>query len=459
MIKKENLKEYIFAIFTTAAFLISLATKIDIYFSLFFIILFFILFFFLYLFLKTKKSIIPDFSVIIFIKNYIIAIIALIFLYMININKLFIYPHSCKFLNQYNNCEYYLFYFFLVFIFFLFFFLQVKVPDIRKIFIKFGLIIFAFSLINLIIYYLKYFNVINFSYFIKFEGNYNFYWQFIPFAIQGYRNFEVLPYILAFISAISLFKSHNRKYEIYIYFFFTSIFLTFSKNAWIVTIFITLMTLIGSKKNRSIIRNCFIFTTILILLISISQKILIKEFHTNIIPYTLDKILPSSFFKKDNFYGNDYYKNFEKVYGKGNFKKAEEHLDYLFNSTQSRFVIYKNTIKYIFEKPILGHGLNSHIEIENIFKNKILTDNYESQFLTILMEIGFVGFFIYSYIFIYSFKKIKIKKEFYITLIVGILILSLFNSYQRNLFIFYLLALIFSNIISTSKINRFNNKS
>ena len=61
MIKKENLKEYIFAILTTAAFLISLATKIDIYFSLFFIILFFILLFFLYLFLKTKKSIIPDF--------------------------------------------------------------------------------------------------------------------------------------------------------------------------------------------------------------------------------------------------------------------------------------------------------------------------------------------------------------------------------------------------------------
>ena len=126
MIKKENLKEYIFAILTTAAFLISLATKIDIYFRFFFIILFFILLFFLYLFLRSKKSIIPDFSEIIFIKNYIIAIIALIFLYMININKLFIYPHSCKFLNQYNNCEYYLFYFFLVFIFFLFFFFKSK---------------------------------------------------------------------------------------------------------------------------------------------------------------------------------------------------------------------------------------------------------------------------------------------------------------------------------------------
>ena len=55
--------------------------------------------------------------------------------------------------------------------------------------------------------------------------------------------------------------------------------------------------------------------------------------------------------------------------------------------------------------------------------------------------------------------RLEIAKEFYITLIVGILILSLFNSYQRNLFIFYLLAFIFSNIISTSKINRFNNKS
>lgn len=457
MIKKETLKQYIFAILTTVVFLISLVTKIDINLTFFFIILFFILFFFSYLFLKTKKSIIPDFSEIIFIKNYIIAIIALIFLYTLNINKFFIYPHTCKVLNQYTICEYYLFYFFLVFIFFLFYFSQVNVPDIRKIFIKFGLIIFSFSLINLIIYYLKYFNVINSSYFIAFEGNYNFYWQFIPFAIQGYRNFEIVPYILAFISAISLFKSLNRKYEIYIYLFFASIFLSFSKNAWIATISIILMTLIGSKKNRTIIRNCFIFTTILILLISIFQKILIKEFHTNIIPYTLHKVLP--FLKKSNLYTKDYFKNFENIYGKGNFENSEEHLNYLFNSNQSRFIIYKNTIKYIFEEPILGHGLNSYIEIENIFKNKTLTDNYESQLLTILMEIGFVGFFIYSYIFIYSFKKIKIMKEFYVTLIVGILILSLFNSFQRNLFIFYLLAFIFSNIISTSKINSFRNKS
>jgi O-antigen ligase len=264
---------------------------------------------------------------------------------------------------------------------------------------------------------------------------------------------------LAFISSISLFKSLDRKYEIYIYLFFTSIFLTFSKNAWIATIFITLITLIGNKKNRKIIRNCIILTTIVIILISIFQKILLKQFYTNIISYTFIKILPTPVIDKTNLFDQDYYDNFNKIYGIGNFEKPGEHLDYLFNSNQSRFLIYKNTVKYIFEKPILGHGLNSHIEMKNIFKNKILTDNYESQFLTVLMEIGLVGFFIYSYIFVYSIKKIKIMKEFYITLIVGILSLLLFNSFQRNLFIFYLLAFIFSNIISTSKINRFNNKS
>jgi len=377
---------------------------------------------------------------------------------LINIKSLFEIPYSCSFINQNTNCNYYIFYFFLVFVIFLFFFLQVKVPDIRKIFIKFGLIIFTISLVNLLIFYLKDSNVINFNYFIKFEGNYNFYWQFIPFALEGLRNFEILPFILAYISAISLFKSHNRKYEKYIYLFFLSIFLTFSKNAWISTFFITLITLTNSKKNINIIKNCIIFTAIIISLIFIYQNIMIKKFHTNIFSYTIIKMLP--FLKiNDKLFDKDYWYNFEKTYGLNSFKNKEEHLSYLFNSTPNRIVTYKKTIKSILEKPILGHGFNSSIEIENILKKKIHTDNYESNFLTVLIEVGFVGFLIYSYIFIYSLKIIKIQKEFYSSLIFGILILLLFNSYQRNIFIFYLLAFIFSNIISTSKINRFDNKS
>jgi hypothetical protein len=459
MIKKETFEQYIFAILTTSVFVISLGSKIDSYFIFFFIILFFISFFFSYFFFKTNKSSLIDFSKIFDIKNYIISIIALTFLYLINKKSFLTSPYSCKYYNLHIACEYYVIYFLLTFIIFLFFFLQIKVPDIRKIFIKFGLIIFIFSLLNMIIFYLKYFSIINFGYFIKFEGNYNFYWQFLPFAIQGLRNFEIMPFILAYTSAISLFKSLNKKYEKYIYLFFISIFFTFSKNAWIATIIITLITLTGNKKNRSIIKKCFAFTIILILLISIFQKILIKEFHTNIIPYSIHKIAPSLFVNKFNLIDKDYVDNFEKMYGLGGFENANEHINYLFNSSLPRFNIYKNSIKNIFEKPMLGHGLNAYLEIENIFKKKISTDNYESHFLTVLIEVGFLGFIIYLYIFIYSFKKIKRNKEFYITLIVSLLSLALFNSYQRNIFIFYLLAFIFSNIILSSEKKPFTNKS
>ena len=194
-------------------------------------------------------------------------------------------------------------------------------------------------------------------------------------------------------------------------------------------------------------------------LISIFQKILIKKFHTNIIPYSIHKIAPSFLVNKSNLFDKDYVDNFEKMYGLGGFENANEHINYLFDSSLPRFNIYKNSIKNILEKPMLGHGLNAHIEIENIFKKKISTDNYESHYLTVLIEVGFLGFIIYLYIFIYSFKKIKRNKEFYITLIVSLLSLALFNSYQRNIFIFYLLAFIFSNIILNSEKKTFTNKS
>jgi O-antigen ligase len=280
----------------------------------------------------------------------------------------------------------------------------------------------------------------------------------LPFAIQGLRNFEVFPFILAYISAISLFKSKDKNYLKYIYLFFISIFFTFSKNAWITTIIITFITLAWEKKNLNIIKNCIFGTIIFALFIFTFQKLVIKKFHTNILAYSIFKILPDSPYIYKLF-SNEYYDDFKKMFGIQGFERAEDHLSYLFNSSPTRILIYKQTVEEIFKNPLLGQGLNTHIQIKNTTGNNVYTDNYESQILTILIETGFVGFFIYLYIFIFSFIKIKQNKEFYITLNSGILILTIFNSYQRNIFIYFLLAFIFANIIKNSEIESFNNKS
>ena len=457
MIKKETLETHILIILTISIFIISLGIKLNSYFIYFFIFLFLLSFFFLYLFSRTHKSFIPDFQKLIFMKEYIAAMSALTFLYIINI-KNFIYNYSCKYLIEYFHCEYYIFILIFTFIIFLFFFLQIRFTDIRKVFIKFGLIFFFISLLNLIIFYLKDLKILNIHFIFRFEGDYNFYWQFLPFALQGQRNFEVVPFILAYISAISLFKSKDKNYLKYIYLFFISIFLTFSKNAWVATIVITFITLSWKKKNLHIIKNCVFGTLIVVLLIFTFQKYVVKKFHTNILGYSIYKILPNNSYKK-NLFSKEYYDKFENIYGTDRFKNAEAHLDYLLDSSASRTLIYTKTIEEIFKNPLLGQGLNAHIEIKDIRGNSIYTDNYESQILTILIETGFVGFFIYLYIFFFSFTKIKHNKEFYITLCSGIISLSIFNSYQRNVFIYFLLAFIFASIIKTSKIESFNNKS
>jgi hypothetical protein len=207
------------------------------------------------------------------------------------------------------------------------------------------------------------------------------------------------------------------------------------------------------------VKNCFLSLIIVILLISVTQILIYKKFYTNIIPYSLYKIVPLNFIKKYLF-NDDYYKGFENRFGNADkFNNSQEYLDYLFNSSPSRLSTYLTATKEIFKKPLLGHGYNTYLEFENFFGDTVLSDNYESHLLTILIEIGFVGFFFYLYIFIHLFIRIEVNKEFYVTLLIGILMLGLFNSYQRNIFLFYLLAFIFSNIIENSKKKILNNKA
>jgi hypothetical protein len=84
----------------------------------------------------------------------------------------------------------------------LFYFNKLKIDHI-KVFIWIGLIIIIISIINLIIYYSLYLGVIKKNYLsiiFPFKGDYSFYFQLLPFAIDGKRNTEILFFALPYAS-------------------------------------------------------------------------------------------------------------------------------------------------------------------------------------------------------------------------------------------------------------------
>jgi hypothetical protein len=408
------------------------------------------------------------------LKHIIIPIGLLIILYSLNVKNLFETPATCLALNQllFTNknimkwlCQNYIVFLLIFFVIAFIFFSLIKKYDIRIIFLKFGLIIFVISVIQLINYYLIFFKIYNNNYLkFIFSGDYIFYWQFLPFALEGSRHYEIIPFILSFIASLSLLTKNPNKYKKYVYVFFVSSALTYSRNAWAVLIFITFFLILFDQKKINIIKNCYILLAIIIITISQLQKVTNKfytnefrKFHTNILNYTILKIV-SPFHEKIYVFDDEYYKNVSlKFYGKFD-EKIKDDMNYLFDSSSDRLLTYKLTIKEILKNPIIGSGLNHYVEIEDVNNKKKILYNYESQLLTILIEVGLLGLLIYVYLFVFTFTKIK-NNKFYLLSIYSILILTTFNSYQKNLIIFYIIALIFASIIKETSIKKTQNIS
>jgi hypothetical protein len=470
MLKKKNYKLDFLVLITTIVFLLSIFIRFNFTISSFLILIFLILIFvFFFLFKKEINT-----NKIKSFKHIIIPIVLLIILYSLNAKNIIETPRTCLFINQllFTNinigiwiCKYYIIFLLIFFIIVFIFFSLIKKYDIRIIFLNFGLIIFVISIIQLINSYLFYFKIYNYNYLqFIFGGDYIFYWQFLPFALSGSRHYEIIPFILSFIASLSLFTENPNKYKKYVYIFFVSSVLTYSRNLWAVLIFITFFIILFDQKKLQIIKNCYILLVIIIITISQLQNVTNKfyknephKFHTNILDYTILKLV--SPFKKDFFlFDNEYYEIMSlKYYGKID-EKIKDNINSLFDSSTDRLLIYKLTIKEILKNPIIGSGLNHYIEIEDANNNKKILYNYESHILTILIEIGLLGLLIYLYLFFYTFTKIK-NNKFYLLSICSLLIISTFNSYQKNLIIFYLIALIFSNIIKETSIKKIHNKS
>jgi hypothetical protein len=470
MLKKKNYKQGLLILIITNVFLLSIFIRFNSTISKFLILIFLMLIFVAFFLFKKEINTRNIKS----LKHIIMPIGLLIILYSLNVKNMFETPATCLALNQlhFTNkdimkwlCQNYIVYMLIFFVIVFILFSLIKKYDIRIIFLNFGLIIFIIAVIQLINSYLIFFKIYNYNYLeFIFGGDYIFYWQFLPFALPGSRHYEIIPFILSFIASLSLLTKNSNKYKKYVYIFFVSSLLTYSRNAWVVIIFITFFLILFDQKKLNIIKNCYILLAIIIITISQLQKVTDKfyknesyKIHTNILNYTIFK-LASPFIKKFYVFEDEYYKNISlKFYGQID-ERIKDDMNFLFDSSSDRLLTYKLTIKEILKNPILGSGLNHYVEIEDVNNNKKILYNYESHLLTILIEVGLLGLLIYAYLFVFTFTKIK-NNKFYLLSIYSMLILSIFNSYQKNLIIYFLIALIFSCIIKETSIKKNHNIS
>jgi O-antigen ligase len=114
-------------------------------------------------------------------------------------------------------------------------------------------------------------------------------------------------------------------------------------------------------------------------------------------------------------------------------------LKFDFNTTilekidNERFLIWKNAVELIKEKPILGLGVgDSTQKIKNVLIDK---PNAHNQFLDILVESGFIGLILFLGMFIVIFYFFKSRDEIIFSIIVSFIffIAFLFESYLNRI--------------------------
>ena len=315
------------------------------------------------------------------------------------------------------------------------------------------------------------------------------YFQLLPFYSAGYRNVEIYPIILGFVSSIYLMISNptKKKYIFISCFIGTCLFLTFSRVAWVISFILIIYFLIIEKKiiikyfiNQVLV--FIIFTLIFTYFWNYSDLIFLNDksdpnhiARSNFFFYTMMKITSlintelSNYFNylnKDAWYyynispletdqsgylnieklgGRDFYNNYVELY-------MQQHL----NSVPSRLEIYSNAIGLIKEKFIFGYSANKfsfgllNSDINATINNPMITSgNAESNFLQIFIEHGFVGFstklLLFYFLIKYSYEN---KDTFNIAILIMLIVFSLFVTLSFYFFYWITLSIVFSRIIS-----------
>jgi hypothetical protein len=435
----------------------------------------------------------------------------LILLYFTNVNYSTHLNNSitCKNINSvisiFIDCSYTVFFFFFILIFFFLIFFAAKLKfDLVKILTCAVLVFIGTSFVNFIIYYLATYEILSnqlTSKIIPFRGNYHFYFQLLPFAIEGKRNDEILIYALGYVAAYFLYlRTNEKKFKYLVVIIFITCFLTYSKNLWLNILLTNFILIFIYRKNKIFLKKILktFFWSVIGLIIAICTIFVwqlksdeyfgIKKKHLHYSSITSYTIIRLGFELKPDFFNK-----FEKLIFNNNIDKILNELENnkslddvariklqkkltdfqnrlihankntsntnnLFNSTPERFEIYKvilNELKeFDIKSIILGRGLNSIlIQVKNYNVEKKYIINPESYILKIIYEVGLIGFFLYCILILKFLRILNTERKL---LFISLLTLCIFNSYQESLLYASLLGIILGS--NNNKLNKFKTR-
>lgn len=387
-------------------------------------------------------------------KKILIAIILLMLLYAISYffipienksnSKILNFIFANEFLNNiiFKN---YIIFFLLAFIFNIFLAKQLNINEneIFSILLKFSIFFLLLAVIQNIIFFSSLKGI---SMYLTNIENCN-YFQFLPFGISGKRNYEILPFVIGYSLTLGIYKN---KFTFINIIFFVACFLTYSKNLWVAMIILNLIALFLYDKIK-VLKFLFIkVTTIFIIILFLNTTFnIVKSCNPNIKDYTLVKLLSiinlnnhSEYLTKIKKKSLKNMKSFEVYFDvKSSNNKSElnktkfvDQVDYLLDSSLPRLSIYKESLEKISEKKFFGYGHNNYILKSNN------SSNSESELFKILLDIGIIGFLLWSYLIIQLLYYCKSKWS--LLILSSILSLSLFNIYSWFLPIFFILPFI-----------------
>lgn len=319
----------------------------------------------------------------------------------------------------------YIIFFLLVFVVNIFLVKQLRIQEKQIFFIllSFSIFFLTISILQNIIHFSKIYNV---SKYITDMDNCT-YFQFLPFAVNGKRNYEILPFLIGYILTLGIYKN---KFILINTTFFLACFLTYSKNLWIAIIFINIVSFFLYDKIN--ILKFFIFKIIILIFAIISLNFVFettdKKCNPNIKNYTIIKIFSLIGISQNetiNSIKKDSLKKMDSFRIKVSTDNEEEFLNkvnYLLDSTAPRLEIYKESIKKISKKILLGYGSN------NFKLSSNNSSNSESEPLKILLDLGVIGLLVWIYLYFQLLKSCKTKWS--LLLILSIMSLSTFNIYS-----------------------------
>ena len=455
---------------------------------------------FLNLKLKIKKS-----------RSIIFYFGTLILLYFTNVNYSDHLNNSitCKNINSvisiYIDCSYSVFFFFFILIFFFLIFFAVKLKfDLVKILTFAVLVFIGISFVNLIIYYLATYEILSnqlTSKIIPFRGNYHFYFQLLPFAIDGKRNDEILIYALGYVAAYFFYlRTNEKKFKYLVVIIFITCFLSYSKNLWLNILLTNFILIFIYRKNKifltKILKTFFwsvIGLIIAICIIFVWQLKSDEYFGIKKNRFHYSSITSYTYIRLGFKLNSENFNKFEKLIFNNNIDKITNELEnnkslndveriklqnklidfqkrivdaskntedtnYLFNSTPERFAIYKailNELKeFDIKSIILGRGLNSIlIQVKNYNQQKKNIINPESHILQIIYEVGLIGFFLYCILILKVLRILNTERK---VLFISLLSLCIFNSYQESILYASLLGIIPGS--NNNKLNKFKTR-